>query len=95
MKRLSLYKMIKVKLSSFGYDVYRDWAENLNKYMDKNLPSYLKECRIPYIPKVDDEGYAEFELLDFIEIFGSYIDHGSVTSVLKDDSIYIDEDEDK
>ena len=57
---------IKVKLTAHGKEILnKDAAKTLNALRGINLPGYA-----PY--RVDKDGYIEFQLWDFMRIFGSH-----------------------
>ena len=62
-KEFNMNQTIKVKLKDEGRDIYYhqydSWIHNTNL-----KPSY---------PTVDEEGYTEFQMWRFIELYGKYI----------------------
>ena len=88
MKQLNLNSIIKVKLTDRGKDIYYHQFDDVNK-----------ECiargirpREPRMPDVDSEGYTEFQLWHFMNMFGEYMVLG-LPEVIKPLNIYI-QDED-
>lgn len=67
--RINLNEPIKVKLTDLGRDIYYHRFDKFNERMGKEIikPSY---------PKVDENGYTEFQLWLFINIYGPYMDMG-------------------
>ena len=62
-KETNLNNCIKVKLTEKGKEIYR------NRFDEDDV----KELGIEYCePKVDEEGYTEFQMWDFIRIFGKH-----------------------
>lgn len=62
-KETNLNHYIKVKLTEKGKEIYR------NRFDEDDI----KELGIEYCePKIDKDGYTEFQMWDFIRIFGKY-----------------------
>lgn len=83
MKKLNWNTAVKVKLNDRGKDIYYHQFDELLK---KN-PSLFE----PRYPKVDDEGYTEFQLWHFMNLYGQHIQMG-FPDVVADINFYIDED---
>lgn len=64
--RLNLNETIKVKLTDLGKDIYYHKYDRINAFFGREL------CK-PSYPKVDDDGYTEFQLWCFIELYGEHI----------------------
>lgn len=64
--RLNLNETIKVKLTDLGKDIYYHQYDRINAFAGKEI------CK-PSYPKVDDDGYTEFQLWCFIELYGEHI----------------------
>ena len=62
-KETNLNYYIKVKLTEKGKEIYREYLNDV-----------LEEYEINDIPKieVDEEGYSEFQMWDFMRIFGKH-----------------------
>lgn len=66
---------VKVKLNQFGKDIYFHRHDDTRaQYVEKN--GYYPACFQPEYPKVDDDGYSKFQLWDFINIYGEYMELG-------------------
>ena len=71
---------IKVKLTAHGEEILnKDAAKTLNALRGINLPGYA-----PY--RVDKDGYIEFQLWDFMRIFGSHFWNGC-PQIIEDNEI--------
>lgn len=79
MKALNINHHIKVKLTNDGKKIYIN-------YFDKFSTLYGKD-----ILKVDEDGFTEFQLWDFINMFGKYFYNGSLYQIIEMNNIYIDE----
>lgn len=92
MKKLNWNDFIKVKLTDLGREIYFHQYDELIKRGFKTIPEY---------PKEDEEGYCDFQLWHFMQLYGPhigmafpnvvedvcfYINEGSLTDVLKGDS---------
>lgn len=81
MKKLNLNSFIKVKLTDHGKDIYYhqyDWLKDYIIAPERNLP------------EVDADGYTEFQLWHFMNLYGEHLFNG-YRVVVEDVSIYIDE----
>lgn len=65
--RLNLNDRIKVKLTAFGKDIYYHQHDLANIVTERDLIN-------PCYPKIDEDGYTEFTLWHFMELYGQYID---------------------
>ena len=63
---INLNDRIKVRLTAYGKLVYFNHYDSVNRNLERTI---IKNCEA----KVDDDGYTEFQLWDFINIFGNYI----------------------
>ena len=63
---INLNDWIKVKLTDFGKMIYYHQYDNINKFMGKEF------CK-PKLPKVDEDGYTEFQLWCFMELYGNHM----------------------
>lgn len=68
--KINLNDMIKVKLTNFGKTIYRHQCEEINAVTGSKI------CKIEY-PTEDEDGYAEFQLWDFMQLYGRYMSMGS------------------
>ena len=64
--RINLNETIKVKLTNFGKEVYYHQHDEFNKFVGKEM------CK-PSYPKEDEDGYTEFQLWRFMELYGAYM----------------------
>ena len=83
MKKLNINNMIKVQLTDRGKDIYYHKDDGVNKF-------YGTEVITPEYPKVDENGFTEFQLWNFMSIYGKYMFTG-MEQVIKYNNIYIDE----
>ena len=88
MKALNLNEIIKVKLTVKGADIYYHQYDELNKIIEKNGGIPLK----PRMPKIDSEGYTEFQLWNFMELYGEYFKMGMTDYPIQGLNIYIEEE---
>ena len=84
MKAFNINHIIKVKLTNHAKDIYYHQHDKLNK-------SYGRELIKPSYPEVDKDGFTEFQLWHFIEIYGPYM-HMTSPMILQDNNIYISEE---
>ena len=85
MKRLNWNDTVKVKLTDLGKDIYYHQYDELNA-----LHPNLKKVLEPKFPEVDDEGFTEFLLWKFMQLYGKHIGMG-FPAVVQDVNFYIDE----
>ena len=64
--KINLNEMVKVKLTPLGAEIYYKQFDELNKECGREI------CK-PIMPKIDKDGYTEFQLWHFIELYGQYI----------------------
>ena len=64
--KINLNEIIKVKLTPLGAEIYYKQFDELNK-------QYGREICKPQMPKIDKDGYTEFQLWNFIELYGQHI----------------------
>lgn len=65
-KKINLNDIIKVKLTPLGADIFYHQYDKLNK-------NYGKTIIEPHLPKVDEKGYTNFQLHQFMELYGEHI----------------------
>lgn len=65
-QKINLNETIKVKLTPLGAEIYYKQFDELNK-------QYGREICKPQMPKIDKDGYTEFQLWNFIELYGQHI----------------------
>ena len=85
MKKFNLNDYIKVKLTDYGKDIY------FHK-LDVLITEYplLRDQLKPCFPETDENGFTEFQMWEFIQLYGPYIYLGA-ENVIEDIEIYIDE----
>ena len=64
--KINLNETIKVKLTPYGAEIYYKQFDEVNK-------QYGKEICKPHMPRIDKDGYTEFQLWHFIELYGQHI----------------------
>ena len=64
--KINLNETIKVKLTPYGAEIYYKQFDELNK-------KYGREIFNPQMPRIDKDGYTEFQLWHFIELYGQHI----------------------
>ena len=64
--KINLNDFIKVKLTETGKEIFNHRFDDLNKKLGKEV---YKNISL----KVDENGYVEFQLWDFMQIYGSYM----------------------
>ena len=70
--KINLNDMIKVKLTEFGKQVHTQRYASINLQIGRILFS-MEEA----MPKIDSEGYTQYQLWDFMNIFGPYMQLGT------------------
>jgi hypothetical protein len=80
--KLNLNDSIKVKLTEYGRDIYYHQYDELNGRAGRVL------CEASY-PKVDENGFTEFQLHHFMNLYGEYMIVGC-KNVIEDNNIYVD-----
>lgn len=86
MKKLNLNSRIKFRLNDYGKDIFYHRFDELNERIVARGGKPLE----PYFPKVDEHGFSEFQLWDFIEIYGDHIGMGR-REFWSDFNFYIDD----
>ena len=64
--RINLNEYIKVKLTDCGKEIYYRQYDRLNQSVGREI------CK-PMFPKEDENGYTEFQLWCFIELYGEHM----------------------
>ena len=64
--RINLNEPIKVKLTDWGKEIYYHQYDRINQIAGREI------CK-PKFPKEDENGYTEFQLWCFIELYGEHI----------------------
>ena len=65
---MNLNDWVKVKLTDLGKEIYYHQYDDILK-VNPNASKIIT----PNFPKVDEEGYTQFMLWEFIHIYGNYI----------------------
>lgn len=65
-QKINLNETIKVKLTPYGAEIYYRQFDELNKQRGREI------CK-PHMPRIDKDGYTEFQLWHFIELYGEHI----------------------
>lgn len=66
---INLNDKIKVKLTPLGVEIYYHQYDELNKKIKANGGPQLE----PKMPQIDKDGYTEFTLWEFMELYGEHI----------------------
>lgn len=64
--KINLNETIKVKLTPYGAEIYYKQFDEVNKQRGREI------CK-PQMPQIDKDGYTEFQLWHFIELYGQHI----------------------
>ena len=64
--RINLNETVKVKLTDFGKEIYYHRYDRINQIAGREI------CK-PKFPKEDENGYTEFQLWCFIELYGEHM----------------------
>lgn len=64
--RINLNEPIKVKLTDWGKEIYYHQYDRTNQIAGREI------CK-PKFPKEDEDGYTEFQLWCFIELYGDHM----------------------
>lgn len=64
--RINLNEPVKVKLTAWGKEIF------YHKYDRVNKMAGIEVCK-PTYPKEDENGYTEFQLWRFMELYGEHI----------------------
>ena len=64
--RINLNEPVKVKLTDLGKEIYYHRYDRANQIAGREI------CK-PSFPKEDENGYTEFQLWHFMELYGEYI----------------------
>ena len=65
-QKINLNETVKVKLTPYGAEIYYKQFDELNK-------QYGREICKPHMPRIDKDGYTEFQLWHFMELYGAHI----------------------
>lgn len=64
--RINLNEKIKVKLTTWGKEIYYHQYDTVNQIAGREI------CK-PSFPEEDENGYTEFQLWGFIELYGTHM----------------------
>lgn len=67
--KINLNDRIKVKLTPLGAEIYYHQYDEVNKRIKENGGTELE----PIMPQIDKDGYTEFQLWHFMELYGKHI----------------------
>ena len=65
-QKINLNEIVKVKLTPYGAEIYYKQFDEVNKQCGREI------CK-PHMPRIDKDGYTEFQLWHFIELYGQHI----------------------
>lgn len=83
--KVNINEFIKVKLTDHGKDIYEHSNDSL---MAKPENEKIKKWLTPLPLEYDDEGYVQFELWKFMEIFGKHMWNGA-PQIIKNNNIIL------
>ena len=84
MTRINLNERIKVRLTDLGKDIYYHQFDDLNERAGRCV------CK-PEYPKTDEDGYTEFQLWVFIELYGKHIGIAKPNVIYPNEIVCIEE----
>lgn len=79
--RINLNEPVKVKLTDWGKEIYYHKFDSLNEFVG------IQICK-PRFPKEDEDGYTEFQLWDFMNIYGQYMSMGAPNVIKPSEIVY-------
>lgn len=88
MMKLNINDIVKVKLTPQGVDIFYHQFDELNKYIKSRGGKPLE----PLMPRIDKDGFTEFQLWYFIELYGNHIGMAK-KNVISDICLYIDDND--
>lgn len=83
--KVNINDFIKVKLTDHGKDIYEHHNDDLIKKVEGD---YIKEALKPIPLNYDDKGYTDFQLWNFMNIFGKHMFNGA-EPVIENNNIII------
>ena len=84
MTRINLNERIKVRLTDLGKDIYYHQFDDLNERAGRCV------CK-PEYPKTDEDGYTEFQLWVFIELYGKHIGMAKPNVIYPNEIVCVEE----
>lgn len=88
MKKLNLNSTIKIRLNDYGKDIYYHHLDELNEWLKSKGAKPLERS----FPKVDENGFSEFQLWYFMSIYGQHSANGC-PEYWEDLNFYIDDED--
>lgn len=92
MKKLNLNSFVKFRLNEYGKDIFYCRYDEINKWLK------ARGCEPQFessFPEVDQDGFTELQLWEFMQIYGPYVGNG-VPAFWEELNFYIkDEDLDE
>ena len=87
MKAFNINKLIKVRLTDRGKDIFYHQHDEFNRRYGNG-----KEIIEPRYPDVDEDGFTRFQLWHFMEIYGPYISITAPNFIENNDIYMFDKD---
>ena len=87
MKSININEPIKVKLTPLGAEIY------YHRYdaVINDVPNAAKKYFAPRLPKTDIMGFTEFQLWEFMNIYGEYFSMGRMDKIIDPLNLYIED----
>lgn len=79
--RINLNETIKVKLTDWGKEIYYHQYDRINQIAGSDI------CK-PKFPKEDENGYTEFQLWRFMELYGEHMGMNKPNVIKPLESVY-------
>ena len=73
MIKFNINDHVKVKLTDLGKDIYLHQYDRINKVYS----NYSKTILTPSNPKVDKDGYTDFQLWELMQLYGQHLHMGT------------------
>ena len=84
---INLNEFVKVKLNNYGKVIYCHQHDELNEFIKSKGCKPLE----PLLPKVDEDGYTEFQLWELMKLYGPHIGMGLPTPFEMNVVVYVGE----
>ena len=78
--KINLNDEIKVKLTEHGKHIINSYYTDAFKEVNEKYNAHLQ---VPFEIEMDEEGYSEFQLHEFMHIFGPYVYVGAPGEVIE------------
>lgn len=90
MYKFNINHYVKVKLTELGKEIYFNKDEELKDDLEKRgvNASYIEKS----YPEIDEDGYTEFQLYDFMNIYGKYLAVGMRGLPCETEILFYDKD---